>query len=273
VGVLFALAASASWGLGDFLGGLTSRTRSAILVIALSQPVGLALLGIATLARWQMPPGAAVAWACPAALFGTIGLAAFYRGMATGSISVVAPIAGAAAVIPVVVGVIGGDRPSAAQAVGFACAIGGVAGACWEGHGVGRAAGAGFALVALLGFGGYFVLLHRAGREDFLWAAFLFRSTPTTLAWAALLHLGPPRHGVRGSLPALVAIGVLDTGGNTLFAASAVRGLVSVTSVLASLYPAVTVLFAHLYLRERLRPWQYAGIALTLVGAALVSVG
>jgi drug/metabolite transporter (DMT)-like permease len=273
VGVLLALAASASWGVGDFLGGLASRARSAILVMAVSQPVGLAGIAIATLVRWHAPPGAAVAWACPAALLGTLGLAAFYRGMATGSISVVAPIGGAAAVIPVAAGLLSGDHPSALQGIGFACAIGGVAGTSWEGGGRRVAEGVGYALVALVGFGGYFVFLHRAGSEDFLWAAFLFRATSTSLVWLALLRLRPSWTGIRPALPGLAAIGLLDTGGNTLFAAASGHGLVSVTSVLASLYPVGTVLLAHAYLRERLRPWQYAGVGLTLVGAALVSVG
>jgi drug/metabolite transporter (DMT)-like permease len=95
----------------------------------------------------------------------------------------------------------------------------------------------------------------------------------TTLVWIVLLLLRPPRDGLRRALPALVAVGILDTGGNTLFAAASGHGLVSVTSVLASLYPVVTVLLAHAYLRERLRPWQYAGIGLTLGGAALISAG
>jgi drug/metabolite transporter (DMT)-like permease len=271
VAVVLALAASASWGVGDFLGGRASRARSALLVMAVSQPVGLALLGAAALARWEAPPGAAVLWACPAAALGTIGLAAFYRGMAKGSISVVAPIAGAAAVIPVVVGVATGDRPTALQAAGFACAIGGVAGASWEGGGRRVATGAGYALVALLGFGGYFVLLHRAGSQDFLWAALLFRCTSTALVWTAVLCVRPRGSPLRGSLAALALIGVLDTGGNTLFAAASAFGVLSVTSVLASLYPLVTVLLAHAYLHERLHAWQYGGIVVTLAGAALVS--
>ena len=273
MGVLLALAASASWGAGDFLGGLASRARSAILVMAVSQPVGLVALAIATLARWQAPPGAAVAWACPAALLGVLGLAAFYRGMATGSISVVAPIAGAAAVIPVVAGLLGGDRPSTLQGIGFACAIGGVAGTSWEGAGRRLAQGVGYTLIALLGLGGYFVFLHRAGSEDFLWAAFLFRATSTPIVWLAVLRVRPSWEGLGPALPVLAAIGILDTGGNTLFAAASSRGLVSVTSVLASLNPVVTVLLAHAYLRERLQAWQYGGIALTLAGAALISVG
>jgi drug/metabolite transporter (DMT)-like permease len=273
VGALFALAASAAWGVGDFLGGLSSRARSPLVVMAVSQPVGFAALAIATLARWQGPPGAAVAWACPAAVLGTLGLAAFYRGMVTGSISVVAPISGAAAVIPVLVGVAGGDRPSTTQGIGFALAICGVAGTSWEGRGRRVAQGVGYAVVALLGFGGYFVLLHRAGSADFLWAAFLFRSTSTMFVWLALLRFRPALDGIARSAPVFAAVGLLDTGGNTLFAAASSHGLVSVTSVLASLYPVVTVLLAHAYLRERVRPWQYGGIVTTLAGAALISAG
>src|SRR5262249_52146109 len=166
-----ALAAGASWGVGDFLGGLASRARSAILVIACTQPFGLLALGIAMIVRWQAPPGAAVAWSCPAAGLATIGLAACYRGMATGSISIVAPIGGAAAVIPVTAGLVGGDRPSTLQGIGFACAIVGVAATSWEGGGRRVAEGVGYALVALVGFGGYFVLLHRAGGAGLLSAA------------------------------------------------------------------------------------------------------
>jgi drug/metabolite transporter (DMT)-like permease len=273
MGAILALCASASWGAGDFLGGLTSRRRGAIGVMAVSQPIGLAALAVAVLVRWEAPPGGAVAWAVPAALLGTIGLAAFYRGMMVGAISVVAPIAGAAAVIPVVVGVASGDHPSGLQIAGFVCAIAGVAGTSWEGGGRMVARGAGFGLVALVTFGGYFVLFHRAGSEDFLWSSFLFRCVSTSLVWLAVLRVRPSFEGLGRDIVPLAAIGFLDTGGNTLFAASSAHGLVSVTSVLASLYPAVTVLAAHAYLRERLHPWQYASIASTLAGAALISAG
>src|SRR5690242_17504696 len=97
-----------------------------------SQPVGLALLGIVVAARWTAPPGPAVAWALLSAVFGTIGLWAFYRGMAAGVISIVAPIVGAGAVIPVLVGIATGDRPSVLQGIGFAAAIGGVVLSSWE---------------------------------------------------------------------------------------------------------------------------------------------
>ena len=97
--------------------------------------------------------------------------------MAVGAISIVAPIAGAGAAIPVAVGLATGDRPSALQLVGFAAAIVGVVLSSWE-RSPGRsgwAAGAGFGIVAMVGFGLYFVFLHMASTDDFLWPAFLFR--------------------------------------------------------------------------------------------------
>ncbi len=275
VAALLALGASASWGLGDFLGGVRSRTLNPLAIMAVSQPVGLVLLGIAVAARATAPPGFDVAWALVAACFGTLGLAAFYQGMASGAISIVAPIAGAGAVIPVAVGVASGDRPSSLQALGFAAAIGGVALSSWERRpGSSRwAAGAGYGVVAMVAFGLYFVFLHRAATDDFLWPAFLFRCMSTSLVWIALLVLRPPTRGVRGALLALALIGVFDTGGNTLYAAASSYGDLSVTAVLASLYPVVTVLLARYRLHERVHRLQEAGIALTVAGIVLVSAG
>jgi drug/metabolite transporter (DMT)-like permease len=270
-----ALGASLSWGVGDFLGGVKSRVLHPLAIMAVSQPVGLILLGVAVAARASAPPGPGVAWALLAAVFGTVGLAAFYRGMAAGAISVVAPIAGAGAVIPVVVGVATGDRPSAFQGVGFAAAIGGVAFSSWERNPGGSrwAAGTRFGVVAMFGFGLYFVFLHAASGDDFLWPAFLFRIVSTSIVWCALLVVRPPLRGIGTAWLALVLIGCLDTGGNTLYAAASSYGSVSVTSVLASLYPVVTVLLARHRLHERVHRVQELGIALTIAGIVLVSAG
>jgi len=270
-----ALGASLSWGLGDFLAGVRSRWLHPLAIMAISQPVGLVLLGVAVAARATAPPGPDVAWALLAALFGTVGLGAFYRGMGTGAISIVAPIAGAGAVIPVVFGVVSGDQPGVLQGIGFAAAIGGVVLSSWERTpGRGRwAAGAKFGVVAMIGFGLYFVFLHQASGDDFLWPSFLFRIVSTALVWGALLVVRPPLTGVGTAWFALVLIGCLDTGGNTLFAAASSYGSVSVTSVLASLYPVVTVLLARHRLHERVHRVQELGIALTIAGIVLVSAG
>jgi drug/metabolite transporter (DMT)-like permease len=270
-----ALGASASWGFGDFLGGVKSRTLHPLAILAVSQPVGLAVLGVVVAVRATAPPGADVAWAAPAAVVGTIGLAAFYRGMAVGAISIVAPIAGAGAAIPVLVGVLRGDRPSLLQGVGFAAAIAGVVLTSWERRPDQSwfAAGAGFGLISMVAFGCYFVFLHQASGDDFLWPAFLFRVVSTSLVWVALLVLRPAVHGVGGAFLMLALIGLLDTGGNTLYAAASSYGALSVTAVLASLYPVVTVLLARYRLRERVHRLQEVGIALTIAGIVLVSTG
>jgi drug/metabolite transporter (DMT)-like permease len=270
-----ALGASASWGFGDFLGGVKSRTLHPLAILAVSQPVGLAVLGVVVAVRATAPPGAEVAWAAPAAVVGTIGLAAFYRGMAVGAISIVAPIAGAGAAIPVLVGVLRGDRPSLLQGVGFAAAIAGVVLTSWERRPDQSwfAAGAGFGLISMVAFGCYFVFLHQASGDDFLWPAFLFRVVSTSLVWVALLVLRPAVHGVGGAFLMLALIGLLDTGGNTLYAAASSYGALSVTAVLASLYPVVTVLLARYRLRERVHRLQELGIALTIAGIVLVSTG
>src|SRR5690349_9500904 len=121
-----ALAAAASWGVGDFLGGLKSRVLSPIAILIVAQPIGLALVAIWIAARGTGPPGAEVLWASLSALLGTTGLIAFYRGMAAGALSIVAPIAGAGAAIPVIWGLANGDSPSVYQEIGFAAAFLGV---------------------------------------------------------------------------------------------------------------------------------------------------
>jgi drug/metabolite transporter (DMT)-like permease len=269
-----ALAAAASWGVGDFFGGLKSRSLNPVAVLIVAQPIGLTLLGIWVAVRGEGPPGSAVLWACLAAVLGTTGLIAFYLGMAAGALSIVAPIAGAGAAIPVIWGLAGGDHPSRYQELGFAAALVGIVLASFERRpeAARLAAGVGWAAIAMLAFGAYYIPMHAASHGDFLWAAFVFRLTSTTLIAAAWLVLRPPR-ARRADLTVLASIGILDTGGNVFFAAASARGLVSVVSILASLYPVVTVLLARVVLNERVHRSQELGIALALAGIVLISAG
>jgi drug/metabolite transporter (DMT)-like permease len=269
-----ALAAAASWGVGDFLGGLKSRSLRPVAILIVAQPIGGTLLGIWVAIRGQGPPGSAVLWACLASVFGTVGLVAFYRGMAAGALSIVAPIAGAGASIPVIWGLANGDHPSFYQELGFVAALAGVVLASFERQrGAAQlAAGVGWAVIAMLAFGGYYIPMHAASQGDFLWAAFVFRLSSLTLIASAWLTFRPPP-ARRADLPVLASIGVLDTGGNVFFAASSTRGLVSVVSILASLYPVVTVLLARAVLRERVHRSQELGIVLALAGIVLISAG
>jgi drug/metabolite transporter (DMT)-like permease len=274
---LLALGASLTWGVGDFLGGVKARALPSLLVLAASQPFGLAALGVAVAVRGTGIPGDEVAWSALAAAFGTIGLFAFYRGMAAGAMSIVTPIAAVAAGVPVIWGVaVSGDHIHGLQAIGFVAAVGGSVAASLELRPESRqvAAGVGWAALAMLAFGAYYVPMHAASTHDWLWPAFLFRCTSVTIVLSLALARGLRPHGLRAHWPGLIAIGVLDTGGNALFAAaSSAHGLLSVVAVLASLYPVVTVLLARLYLGERVQRTQDAGVLVTLVGVVLITAG
>ena len=269
-----ALAAAASWGVGDFFGGLKSRSLNPVAILIVAQPIGLTLLAIWVAVRGQGPPGSSVLWACLAAVLGTTGLIAFSKGMAAGALSIVAPIAGAGAAIPVIWGLAHGDHPSGYQELGFAAALTGVVLASFERRpeAARLAAGVGWAVIAMLAFGAYYIPMHEASHGDFLWAAFVFRLTSTTLIAAAWLVVRPSS-ARRADLPVLASIGILDTGGNVFFAAASAKGLVSVVSILASLYPVVTVLLARAVLHERVHRSQELGIALALAGIVLISAG
>jgi drug/metabolite transporter (DMT)-like permease len=269
-----ALGASVAWGVADFVGPLWGRTWGALRVLLWAQLAGVAAIALAVAVRGQGPHGWEILFAVPAALAGTLGLYAYYRGMAVGAMSVVAPIAGVSAVVPVAFGIAAGDSLSARQVVGIVFAIAGVGLASLEHqNGVPRvAAGVGLAVLAAIGFGFYFPPMHAAGKADFWWASLLFRATAFAIVAAAVAARRPALRLRPRDLAIVAAVGIGDTLGNVLFAASASHGLVSLTSVLASLYPLVTVLLAAAVLHERVSRPQRAGIALTLAGVVLISL-
>ncbi|MGN6796936.1 MAG: DMT family transporter [Gaiellaceae bacterium] len=272
--LLLALGASVAWGVGDFFGPLISRTVGVLPVLLWAQVGGVVSLVIAVAIRAEGPAGWGVLYAIGAGCGGMLGLFAYYRGMITGTMSVVAPIAGVSAVIPVIFGVATGDHPSVAQVAGVLAALAGVGLASIE-HQEGRrrvAAGVGLALLAACGFGFYFPWMHAAGKVDFWWASTVFRTTALLLvATAVTTRRIDVRLTPRIAVVA-VGAGIVDTVGNVCFAASSRHGLVSLTAVLASLYPIVTVLLAASILHERVAPLQRAGIALTLAGVVLIGV-
>jgi drug/metabolite transporter (DMT)-like permease len=274
--ILLALGASLSWGFADFFGPLLGRTLGALRTLVWVQLGGLVGIALIVVVRWIGPKDAASLLAIPAAISGTLGLFAYYRGIAVGAISIVAPIAGVSAVVPVVVGIASGESPSNLQLAGIGCALAGVFFAAREPRGAGEtrlAAGVGLAVLAAIGFGGYFPFMHAAGNADYWWASLIFRITSTSVTLLAVAVVRP-KIGVPGRLlPWLALIGFGDMFGNLLYAAASTSGLVSVTSVLASLYPIVTVLLARIVLSERVARSQEAGIALTLAGVALISAG
>jgi drug/metabolite transporter (DMT)-like permease len=271
--LILALGASLAWGFADFFGPLVSRTLGSLRVLFWAQVGGVAAIGLAVAIRGEGPAGWGVLFAILASFGGMLGLFAYYRGMQRGAMSVVAPIAGLSAIVPVVVGIATGESPSPAQIAGIACALAGVGLASVEHHEGSRriAAGVGLALLAAVGFGFYFPWMHAAGKVDFWWASLVFRTTALLLLAAVVAARQTPLKLRPRDLAIAGAVGIGDTIGNVLFAASSKGGLVSLTSVLASLYPVVTVLLAASVLHERVARMQKAGIALTLAGVVLIS--
>jgi drug/metabolite transporter (DMT)-like permease len=277
--VLLAFASSVSWGVADFVGGLKSRTLPILNVLLPSQLTGLVLIGTFVALRGEGAPGGDFAvFAALSALAGIVGLAAFYRALAIGNMGVVAPISACAGIVPVVVGIATGDRPGPLQATGLALALGGVVLASREevvGGGPPRrtARGSGLAVLSALGFGLFFLAIDRASDADVPWAMLVNRATGVSLLIAATIVLRPPFRASRRDIPVLVGIGMLDTAANAMYAVAATKGLVSVVSVLGSLYPITTVGLAAIVLRERPHRLAQFGVVTALLGVALIAAG
>jgi drug/metabolite transporter (DMT)-like permease len=275
--LLLAFASSVAWGTADFIGGLKSRSLPLLNVLLATQLTGLVLVAVFVAIRGEgAPAGDFAVFAILSGIAGVVGLAAFYRGLAVGNMGVVAPISACAAVVPVVVGLATGDRPAAIQIGGLVLALGGVILASREeGAAIGgkTARGAGLAMISALGFGCFFLGIDRAADADLGWALLVNRITGVALLVAAWLVLRPPLRAGRRDAPVLFLVGTLDVGANVLFGIAATEGLVSLVSVLASLYPLTTVTLAAIVLHERPHRLAQVGVASALVGVALIAAG
>jgi drug/metabolite transporter (DMT)-like permease len=279
LGILFALGACLSFGISDFVAGVTTRTIANLSVLVVSQVVGLVVIAAIVVAAGDgMPPADFVPYALGAGAVGAIGVGAFWRGLAVGTISIVTPIAAAAALIPTGVALASGERPGAIQLAGMLLVLGGVVlvarAPAQEGETGGRArmaAGAGFGLVAAVCFGSVVILLDEASHAGILWTALVARVGAVVLVVGAALAV---RHRVqvpRNRMGTVVAIGVLDLSANVFMAAATTRGYLSIAAVLISLHVVVTIGLARIVLREQLIGIQRVGVLAAVVGAAIVT--
>jgi drug/metabolite transporter (DMT)-like permease len=275
--VLLALAASASWGVSDFLGGLTSRRLTLATVMGLTTPIGIAVIGAVVAIRWHAPPDASfVLWGALTGVLGAAGISALYHGLSVGRMGVVAPISATAPLIPIAVGLARGERPSGLQAAGIGLAIMGVMLTGREhDSSAGRrvASGAGFGLIAAATFGGSLISLDQAANGDPYWAALAIRVASSLSVAAVLVVTRTPIRAARSLLPAMVGIAALDVAGTVFFAVSTTKGLISVVSVLVTLVPVYVALLARIVLQERLAAVQVAGAGMAIAGVAFISAG
>jgi drug/metabolite transporter (DMT)-like permease len=277
--VALALCAAASWGLADFLAGLASRQLSVPLVLLLVEGGGLAVIVAVTLVSGEpfFADGRDALLAVGGGLSGVLALGCFYRALAIGTMSVVAPISAAGVALPVVVGVASGDRPSTLAAAGLVAIVVGVVLASREQHEDAAAAAAGrtsvvLALLAAVGFGGFFALTDPPSDSSVLWTLVLARSAPIPFVAALVLRRRPALPSRRFAL-GLAGVGTIDLFATSLIGVANTKGDLSVVSVLGGMYPVATVLLAAAVLHERLRPPQLLGVALALGGVAAVAGG
>jgi drug/metabolite transporter (DMT)-like permease len=275
LGALVALA----YGSGDFLGGVAAKRAPTVIVLLVSQAVGLgtALLLVVAL-QDSLPDPHVFLLSGAAGVVGVIALGLLFRGLAVGRMSIVAPLSAiGGGVLPVAWGLVRGERPSAVALAGVGLAL--VAGAI-----VGRGAehdpaaavsprveltlGAG----AGMGFGIVFILLAESATGTGMWPVFFARCVSVPLLAVVALVLGRSLRIERAELASVAGAGLCDVGANALVVLAVRRGLVSLVAPVASLYPAATVLLARVVLQERIGRQRLGGLALGLVGLVLIAV-
>jgi drug/metabolite transporter (DMT)-like permease len=274
--LVLALGSSVVWGTADFAGGSLTKRLPAFAVTVVSQAAGFVALLVAVAVRGE------IGWR-PFALGllggvgGGAGLAAFYRALSLGTMSVVSPVVACGAVVPFAIALATGERPAVVALVGAAAALAGAVLASVEEHrseSVERSRAVLLALVAALALGLFVYFLGLGSRGG---------DALSTLAGARVGSLSflfvvavATRSTVRvpaGSLIAVVLVGLADVSANALFAFASGHGLLALVAVLGSLYPVMTVLLAHVLLGERLTAPQKLGVGVALAGVAAIAAG
>jgi drug/metabolite transporter (DMT)-like permease len=302
LGVPLGLGSGLCWGAADFFGGIQSRHLPALTVAFWSQAAGAVGLAVALAIEGTPPAAAGFAWGLAAGVGAGCALMLFYRGLAEGTMSVVAPISACGAIIPVAAALLTGDQPGALAGLGVLAAVIGVvlvsrphpgttappgapgaSGGADASSAPGTPGGSGrsergvvvMAVAAALGFGLFYVFVDAgtaASHGAPLWVIAGARASSlvmlTTIAFVG--RRSALRWPGRRIVPvALVGIG--DTGANLLFAYAAISGNLAVVGVLGSLYPVATVFLARWLLGERLSGGQNAGVVLALTGVGLLA--
>ncbi|MFF3228805.1 EamA family transporter [Nocardia suismassiliense] len=278
IAIALALGAAFGWGTSDFLGGMKSRTLPLLSVLLISQSTALVLVTVFTLVRGGgLPEPASLGYAALAGLAETTAVAALYRGLAVGSISIVAAVASTAPVVPLLGGLLFGEVPGALQLAGLAVALVGLVVASYRSEQGGKAGqvlpSIGFGLLAAVGFGTFFLAMDAASTGDIGWALLTARLTAVGLIGVVIL-VGRQRVSVPPKeIPSIALIGVLIVAADALYATASTLGMVGIVAVLGALHTLVTIVLARIFLNERLGRPQQVGVGAALVGALAIATG
>jgi len=277
VGILLALSSAVAYGASDFIGGVGARRFSSWRIVLIGQAAGAVVMLAAGLLLPGSPIPADFAWALLAGVGSATGSIFLYRGLARGRMGLVAPISAVgAAALPVMAGVAFGDRPSWLAWVGMLAALPGIWLVSRESV-PDRAVPARAALVdggvAGVGFGVLFIALGQIADDAGLLPLAANQAVGAILTVAAAASLRQPWRPARAALGWGAASGVLGATGTLAFVLATGATTLGIAGVLASLYPAITVILAAGFLKERVGAGQRAGIGICTLAVAAMALG
>ena len=277
-----ALLSAVLFGAGDFFGGTAARRTHVLVVVAASHVIGLVMILAVAPGMADTVTSQDLVYGALAGLCGLVGIGCLYHCLSRGPMAVVAPTTAISnAVLPVLWGVAHGEHLSTINTIGVLLgliAIGLISG----GVGIWRLADAIRvpptlvleALLAGVGFAGFYVFMNATTEASTPWPLVSARVVSAGIALLLLLHVGRspiPRRAEGGA--AIVFAGLLDMAANLAILMAIHRGLLSLTVVLSSLYPATTVILARTVLNERMSRDQVAGVVGALVAVACIVGG
>ena len=274
--VFLALCSAAVVGSGDFFGGFASRHTTAVTAAMYSNGVGALFFIIAAPIAGGSLINNDIWWSTAAGVAGALGIVVLYRGIGAARVSIVSPSTGVgAATVPVIASTLTDDAISAVA--GFGIGLGLIAIVLVS---QGSSADSGSVRTSLLygagaglGLGLMLTALAQTSGDAGLWPLLPARLAGTATIIAIVLLLGQPRLLPRAAAPPAIGSGVLSAGGNAFFLAGTQVGSLATVTVLTSMFPAVTVLWARVVFKERLRPLQFVGLAVALVSVGLIAGG
>lgn len=276
MGIVLALISAASWGTGDFLGGLASRKLNQFQVLLFSTSSSMLLVFLCAL-LWgeHFPSGFNIILAVLAGVCGAAGLAALYKGLSLGNAALVAPVAGVVgALIPTLVGIVIEGLPGGLQLLGFGLSIAGI----WivsrshDGDASGGRDGLIMALLAGFGFGGFLALVAQFEGNQVFAPLVFSKLASVSFAFVLLRTRRLPIPKLKAA-PVAIISGFPDAGGNIFYLFATQFTRLDIAAVLSSLYPAGTVLLSSIFLKEKLTVYQWLGVGVCLAAIMLITSG
>lgn len=263
------------------MGGVKSRSLPVFIVMLISSGIGsLLLISYVLVVNRPFSWHPDFLFAMASGVVGVMGMVCFYTAAKIGTLSIIAPISGTAAVVPIVYGLAVGEVPSNPQWVGMCIALAGLIFISFESSGEelieGKrqkkvAPGVFLAFLSALGFGLFFVLMSKAAKVDPLWAVVFGRGTAWLLAFAVVLFKKPSFSKAGSHWRGFVAMGFMNALASVSFSLATTKELVGIVSVIVSLDPVIIIALAMLLLGERPAQIQLMGVVMALVGVGLIS--